>query len=229
MKRTDLMKSTTPGVYLLALLLAIPKAAGAQSAEADPATQSSPEATPSAEIGAPTPAIAATTVPVHFVADSGKNFTVKVIGATRGECQVPCTLELSPGTATIKVSGDANYEHPFEIPRSGATVELETQNRGLLFTGLVLVIVGGGLSATAGALAAGKDTDEISPGEAGRNLGLAVSGLVSLVTGFVLMFSSGKNRASVTDVTSLSRGPWIGFSPSADGVQTVQAGVSWTF
>ena len=120
-------------------------------------------------------------VPVRFAASDGGDYVVSATGALAGQCRVPCTLQLSPGLNTIRISGGLTMTANVSIPNAPSVVEIKRGSPGIRTTGLVLFIIGslGGIYLTA----TDKDADELSTAESEVRLELAIVDVVLVVVG----------------------------------------------
>ena len=162
-------------------------------------------------------------VPVQFRAPHGGTFSVTVNGAAGGSCRLPCTLQLPPGPASVRISGDMDMTKSLTIPDGPASVAITKGNSGLHGVGITLVTIGsiGGIFL----MATDKSGEDISTAEAQGRLEIAVLDLALVGIGGLMMLSA---RASSVEVSrgSFSARPVppgglrlaaVGAAPLADG------------
>jgi hypothetical protein len=186
----------------LILSMACLLAAGGVAAQEAPPSPAPAPYTPSA---VPPPAAAfqptalapagTATVPIHFRGSSGSRYRVDVSGAASGSCDLPCTLQLSPGLASVRVSGDVEFNENLDVPATEATVVVSRKKMGLFVTGVVLL--GLGTINSVYLAATEKDSSQMSVGEAEQRLYVAIGALILVGTGAILILTSGSNSTSV--------------------------------
>jgi hypothetical protein len=206
-----------------------PAAAPAHAAAAPPASplvsppnSAQPLAAPPAPGAAPPG-----TFPIRFVGPSGKQLRVAASGPVSGECEMPCTLQLMPGTTSIEVTGDFEFKASLDLPARAAQVEFDRRSRGMLITGAVLL---GIATINTAYLTATGNSETMSADEAATRFQMAIGGVVVAVVGLVLVLASGKDKATVTE-TALLEGRGLAFR--GFGVGPTQGGAAaaavWSF
>ena len=151
------------------------------------------------------------------------------MGPQPGQCDMPCTLNLVPGTTSIEVSGDFDFKANIDVPAHAARVDFDRKSRGLFITGFVFLAI-----STVDVIyltATQQSVNDISAEQATTNLEIALGGLAFAIVGSILVLSSGSDKATVKEVAS-SDGPGgiafrgFGVNPTSKGASAV---ASWSF